>query len=910
MLPFDAARWRVLSVALDELLSLPLPERETRLQGLAQHDPSAAAQLRALLQADAAAQDDGFLQGVADVPAPSMHLKPGERVGAWKLCEPVGEGGMGEVWRAQRHDGRYEGDAAIKFLKPGHRDQTMQERFRREGALLARLRHPGIAQLLDAGITSDGQPYLVLEWVGGQRIDQWCDTQRLALHARIRLFLQVLAAVSAAHSLLVIHRDLKPSNILVDAQGAIKLLDFGIAKLLDEDTAAQLTRDGGFAMTPEFAAPEQFGSGALGVTTDVYALGVVLFVLLTAQHPSGLHGQTNPLAYLRAATEGPQRRASAATASALDARLLTGDLDNILACAMSAVPDQRYASVQALADDLQRHLEHRPVAARRASLSERARLFVRRNRLPVALAGLATVAVLAGLAGTLTMAWQAQRSAALAQEETRRADALAQAAVAQRDVALQEMTKAQRLNELFRFLALGSPNGGDLPMLEVLKRSAHYIDEREGLDAGQRALLLATLAEHVTGLDQWHLAAQLLQRAEVHAAATSDSAARAMVACNLSTVQVISGDFAAASESARRGLQALGDGAGHVSTRISCLQTGEWVAREMGDTALSVQRIELAVRLNDQLPVPDPMSLHDTLSHAAMAYQFAGRIEEAVRSNERSAALLASLRMGNTATADVVTSNWASLWAYVGRPLQGMALADKARQIRNSGLGDALNTGPGFAYDDISLQQLGRLPEALAFSDQSISFMDRMGHWLGANVGRMSRVAILRKMGRLDAATALITETLQRLGTLPPSNYHFGLLRAEQGLIAAQRGQAKRATELLDEAVALLRASSNGALFLPPTLLRRAEFHLAQGRLDAAEQDASDAQGLLNASLGPALLSMHHGDALMVLGRVAARRGQTDDAQAQFKAASVQYADSLGPQNRKALEAAKLVLSR
>ncbi len=906
MLPFDTARWPVLSALLDELLPLSGPEREVRLQALAQGNADTAVQLRALLQADQAAQQASFLHGVADPQTLGEGLKPGDRVGAWTLHQPVGEGGMGEVWRARRHDGRYEGDAAIKFLKPGRRDPVMQERFRREGALLARLRHPGIAQLLDAGLTPQGQPYLVLEWVQGQRIDRWCDVAGLGLHARIRLFLQVLAAVSAAHSQLAIHRDLKPSNILVDGQGAIKLLDFGIAKLLDEGTDPQLTREGAFAMTPEYAAPEQFGSGALGVTTDVYALGVVLHVLLTGQHPSGLQGEINPLAYLRAATEGPPRRASAAAASPADARLLAGDLDNILACAMAAAPHARYASVQALADDLQRHLDHRPVAARRAPWPERARLFVRRNRLAVALAGLAAVAVLAGVAGTLAMAWQAQRSAVQAQAERQRADAQAQAAVAQRDVALQEMTKAQRLNELFRFVALSSPNGGDLTLLEVLKRSAAYIEGREGLDPGQRALLLATLAEHMTSIDQWEQAAQLLMRAEVHAATTQDLAARAYVACNLSSVQAVNGDFAAASDSALRGLRILGDGSGQVSTRIACLQNGEWVARESGDTRLSLERIELALQLNKQLPVPDLMSLHDTVGHAAMAYLFAGQIEKAVRNFEQSAVLLASLHMGNTASADVMSSNWASLCFYVGRPLEGMALARRARQIRNSGNGNAPEAVPGFAFDDMALRQLGRLPAALAFSDRLLPYMDRTGHRAAGNVGRMSRVAILREMGRLDAASALIAETLQRLTTLPPGNYHFGLLRAEQGLVAAQRGQATQAGQWLDEGVALLRASSNAALFLPPTLLRRAEFHLAQGRLDAAQQDARDAQGLLHTSLGPTLMSLHHGDALMVLGQVAVRRGQVAEAQARFRAAAAQYADSLGPQDRKTLRAEKL----
>jgi serine/threonine-protein kinase len=906
MLPFDAARWQVLSALLAEVLPLPDPQREARLQLVANEDPDLAKQLRVLLQADRDAQRDGFLQGHADLGAHGAGLKAGDLVGAWTLREVVGEGGMGEVWRAQRRDGRYEGDAAIKFLKQGRHGPVMQQRFQREGALLARLRHPGIAQLLDAGLTEHGQPYLVLEWVDGQRIDRWCDAAALGLPARIRLFLQVLAAVSAAHSQLVIHRDLKPSNILVDGQGQIKLLDFGIAKLLDEDQAPELTREGTMAMTPEFAAPEQFGGQALGVTTDVYALGVVLYVLLTGQHPSGLQGETNPLAYLRAATEGPTRRASQVVRSPDQARLLAGDLDNILACAMAFAPEQRYASVQALMDDLQRHLAHLPVVARRASWPERARLFVRRNRLSSALAGLAALAVVVGLAGTMAMAWRARASAELAQAERQRANLQAQAALAQRDVALQEMSKAQQLSSLFRFMALALPDGRSLSKPELLERTARHIDERGGLAPEHRALLLAALAEHLMTFDHRDQAAQMLQRASAYAAASPDLGIRAFVACNLANTQMVRGDYLLAIETVRLALRTVGDDAKYASSRINCLQVAEWVYREAGDTQASVAHIEQALSQVGKLPVPDNDALIDTHGHAAMAYQMAGRIAESVRHYEATFKLLDAAQLTSTAVNDVMSSNMGSLWFYVGRPLDGLALTRRARQVRNVGDPDAPDAATSSDFDDTAWRQLGRHAQALAWSDRLIASVDQSGHFPAGNLARMSRVATLREMGRLDEATALIAETRQRLTTLPPGNHHFGQLLAEEGLIAARRGQTVLASQRLNQGIEQLRSSTNAALFLPPTLLRRAEFQLAQQQLEGAQQDAQEAQRLLLASLGPDMRSLHHGDALMVLGQVATQRGQPAEARTHFEAAAAQYADALGPQNPKTLAAVKL----
>jgi tetratricopeptide (TPR) repeat protein len=331
------------------------------------------------------------------------------------------------VWLAERSDGRFEGRAAIKLLNMALMGHAGQERFRREGNILARLSHPHIARLTDAGVSPTGQPYLVLEHVEGTSIDQYCDQHGLDVDARLRLFLHVLEAVGHAHANLVVHRDIKPSNVLATVDGRVKLLDFGIAKLLDGDvqsgaalpaSASALTREAGAALTLAFAAPEQITGEPVTTATDVYALGVLLYLLLTGRHPAGELGSTADL--VRAIVDDEPRKASdAATwpAEAPDAlasdaahrgttpgrlrRRLQGDLDLIVSRTLKKAPAERYASVGALADDVRRSLNHEPISARPDTVWYRARTFVRRHRAAVA-AATAVILVIGALTAFYT----------------------------------------------------------------------------------------------------------------------------------------------------------------------------------------------------------------------------------------------------------------------------------------------------------------------------------------------------------------------------------------------------------------------------------------------------------------------------------------------------------------------------
>ena len=281
--------WRQLSPFLDEVLAIEESERQAWLEDLDGRRPELTAHLRDLLREHRLLAREQFLE--EPIALPRVEEPPalaGQAIGPYRLLSPIAKGGMGSLWLAERSDGRFERQVAVKFLNLALAGRGGTERFKREGAALGRLSHPNIADLADAGLTPEGQPYLVLEYVDGEHIDQYCARHQLDGDARIRLFLEVLTAVAHAHANLIVHRDIKPSNVMVRGDGRVKLLDFGISKLLeDEGAPTQLTREGLGPMTPEYAAPEQVNGEPITTATDVYGLGVLLYVLLTGQHPAG-----------------------------------------------------------------------------------------------------------------------------------------------------------------------------------------------------------------------------------------------------------------------------------------------------------------------------------------------------------------------------------------------------------------------------------------------------------------------------------------------------------------------------------------------------------------------------------------------------------------------------------------------
>lgn len=387
----DSDRWHRVEALFHEALALPPEQREAFLAASCGADARLGAEVRSLLDSD----DVGFgmLEATAASPAVALEILAagdlgggdvrdddlcGTELGPWKIVRPIGEGGMGAVYLGERADGAYTQEVAVKVIRPGFGGPAILQRFLAERRVLARLEHPSIARLMDAGSTAAGRPYLVMEYVRGLPLDRYVDTHQLGIAARLRLFASVCDAVDHAHRRLVVHRDLKPSNILVDEDGQPRLLDFGIAKALDESQGAEvdLTQPGERVLTPRYASPEQVKEEAVTAASDVYSLGVLLYELLAGTPVYGAEVTTRA-AMERAITDRDPRLPSAAARDVGDAvaayrgerpsslsRKLRGDLDNIVIHALAKRPEDRYRSAEAMADDVRRHLSARPVLAR------------------------------------------------------------------------------------------------------------------------------------------------------------------------------------------------------------------------------------------------------------------------------------------------------------------------------------------------------------------------------------------------------------------------------------------------------------------------------------------------------------------------------------------------------------------
>ncbi|MCE9595643.1 MAG: SUMF1/EgtB/PvdO family nonheme iron enzyme [Planctomycetes bacterium] len=406
----DPGRWRRVRELLERALDHAVPERERFVREQGARDEALADEVLRLLRHDGELgtylEPPSLLLSGASNEDPLADPRVGQVVGAWRLERNIGSGGMGTVYLAQRSDGGFERTAAVKVIRRGMDNEEMLSRLRRERQLLAQFDHPNVARLLDGGVTDNGAPYIVMEFVDGEPIDVYCDSRKLSIDARLRLFLKVCSAVQHAHQRLVIHRDLKPSNILVTRDGEPKLLDFGLAKMLEPDTANDVTRSGLRALTPAYASPEQVRGEAMTTTSDVYSLGVVLYRLLTGHLPYEFTssffadvGRAICEVEPKAPSDNVDDSGSAPREGSAKRlrRRLAGDLDTIVMKALRKEPARRYVSAEQFSEDIVRHLDGLPVIAQRDSLLYRASKFVRRHRTAVAGATTMTLALIAGV---------------------------------------------------------------------------------------------------------------------------------------------------------------------------------------------------------------------------------------------------------------------------------------------------------------------------------------------------------------------------------------------------------------------------------------------------------------------------------------------------------------------------------
>lgn len=503
--------WPQVKALFDQALEADPPMRAALLTGA---DVALASEVQTLLAQHAAeeAAPSGFLERPASLGVTAPPNRRGQRLGPWRLTVPLGRGGMGEVWEAQRDDGAFEARVAVKLLLAGRNGAALLQHFSQEQRLLARLNHPHIARLLDAGSTPEGTPFFVMEAVDGRPIDEAC--RGLNLQARLRLFLQLADAVAHAHAQGLVHRDLKPANVLVTADGQVKLLDFGIAQALDHSGP---DAQGARPLTPGYASPEQVRGEAVTTASDVFSLGVLLHLLITGVRPYG-RATTTPMQALRAVLEeqltSPSKVPSdAASDTGVPRRQLRGDLDAIAQKALARAPGARYASVQTLASDLRATLAYRPVAARPRSLTYVTGRFVARHRSTVAASLLALLALALGVAATAWRIGEAAVALALGALAVGLSLSIWQARQAQqaRDEAGTRLAETSVLvrDILMRYADMVTYLPGGLRMkTDLLRDTITYLERvrlavpGDGLLAGELAKALSRLADmELPGLD-------------------------------------------------------------------------------------------------------------------------------------------------------------------------------------------------------------------------------------------------------------------------------------------------------------------------------------------------------------------------------------------------------------------------
>lgn len=869
----EAERWRRLSPLLDALLEQELPVRAESLASLRADDPQLADDLEELLRLEE--DSDGFLSEPLVPPTPG--LRDGSVVGPYRLDRMLGEGGMGQVWLARRDDGLYQRRVALKLLRPGLADPNLRLRFTRERQILARLEHPHIARLLDAGISSDGQPYLALEYVEGEPITDWCRAHAIPLDARLQLFQQVCRALSHAHANLIVHRDLKPSNILVTPLNEARLLDFGIAKLLDTpDAAPEHTRTGARTFTLHYAAPEQLRDEPVTTMTDVYALGMVLFELLADARPYRLKRQSDAEwedAILHAdpqrASHALQRAAEAATDrdDAQDlrrrARMVAGDLDNIVRKALSKRPEQRYPSVEAIAQDVQRYRDGKPVHARPQALGYRTSKFMRRHRWVLATATLMT-AVLAAALGIV--AWQASN-------------------------AVRQAERAQAMQSFVVGLieqAGNASTNGQLDLPRLLDTGLQRIDRELSGQPETRAELYGVIAQLRIGLGDYRHARDLLERRARLVASLPDSPAELVLASatDLGRIRQLQGDPRACAagmqpqaELVRERQDATPLGAAGFYAQLGrCLRgIGERdAARSLFQRALALRRTtpeagaavaeslaDLAGLHADAGDAPSALrgyadALRDLHARAGARHPLGIDLERMMCSLERNAARLEraeahcrnALALGtelhgteHRATIDA-RRQLAALQVDRGHFVEAGNEFRRSRKWLVSRLGAA---HPDVARDDNSLAiatwELGRPREALAMLDHAISILRQAPGPNALASILFNKAMVLHETGADGQALPLLVEARRlRVDELGARHALVGDTDRLTGEVLASLGRAREAEAALRAAAALTRAGYGPGH--PHT--RRAELSLARFRA-AHEAGAAGALDAIDA---------------------------------------------------------------
>jgi serine/threonine-protein kinase len=821
--------------------------------------------------------------------ASAAEPQAGEVVGPWRLLTPLGRGGMGVVWRAERCDGAFHREVALKLPLSGPSPARLAERFARERDILAALAHPHIARLYDAGVGSRGRPYLALELVDGEPITAYADAQRLDIRARIGLMLQVLAAVHHAHSHLVVHRDLKPSNILVSSDGQVHLLDFGIAQLLDRDTLmvpldAQLTQAGSSALTPTYASPEQVEHKPVSTVSDVYSLGVVLYELLAGASPYRTT-RASRAALEEAVLSGDIRAPSAAVSDAAAAarsstapslvRALRGDLDTIVLKALRRAAADRYASADAFAQDLQRQLRGEAVWAHPDSAAYRAAKFVRRHRVAVAAAAVATAGLVAGAGVALWQATEAREQARLAQDE---------AAHARREAARAEAAQGFVV-DLFEAADPARAQGREPSVRELMARAEEILPARAASQPELASALRGVLVDIYLKLDDEKHALPVAE------ARVADLRKRGAAPAELGAALFQLGLARAGAGQHPQAIEAYLEADPLLASPAGAAPADHWLDLQARVAhSLSFARRLPEARQRMELALPALAARHGAGHWAVLDHQ-ASYVNILVRlGDEREAARQVALIETRLAAVDPAHALDA---AHVMEQLAyglwqgGQWAASERLFVRAEGELDRL-VGPRNTASIESLKShaalldtLGRVREADAALERAVS----LSHSLYGDLDQQTaivegfRVAPLIKLGRLadaEASARRSTQIAAQAQALQPQA-RLGIQR-RLGLALLARGRTAEASEQLEAALA-----GEGEKATSSTLIFLAAARLQQGQAEVATQLTERAVALIkpNSAYSRHLLALAQLSSALALGAA----GRFEDAQARVATA-------------------------
>jgi len=924
--------WATVSRLLDEAFELPAAQRGAWLTALGPQYAAVRPTVEKLLRAEALAETADFLEALPQYDEDDRHpavagtedeeFLEGAQIGPYQLKREIGRGGMGAVWLAERTDGTLKRQVALKLLRPGFHDRQFAERFARERDILAGLTHPNIARLYDAGITADGQPFLALEYVEGATLTDYCDRRAVHLRQRLRLFLQVLDAVQYAHRHLVVHRDLKPGNILVNNDGQIRLLDFGIAKLLvagqREGNESELTRLGGRAHTPDYASPEQVAGAPITTGSDIYSLGVVLYELLCGKRPYNLQ-RASPAALedaILTADPVPPSRVVGANGKASHRgkthrnleRQLRGDLDTIVLKALKKNPAERYATADALAQDLRHYLNGEPVDARPDSIVYRGAKFVRRNRTAVALSALVVVAMVAGLAGTITQAGRATRQAASAEEQRDRADQQAHTANEQRDFALRQLSRAEAINDLNGFLLSdAAPSGKPFTVGELLARAEDIVERQHSESDTNRAEMLVAIGRQYQVLDEDARARKVLGRAYEISRKQNEPSTRARAACALASALSHTPEWGRSENLVSEGLGELPEEPQFVLVRIFCLLRGSEVARNGGAEQEGVARAEAARQLLDHVRFPSQLLDMRVWLNVAESYRVAGRYGDSITAFEGAHARLNALGRATTETASTLFNNWGLSLDLMGQTRRAEELFRAA--MRNSSTDPTENSVSPMLMTNLArvLNELDQSVEAKDYAERGYAKALRAGDEIIVYQSQLVRAAIYRKAGDFARAATMLREVEPRLRSmLPVGHAGFGGLASQKALLAQAQGDFPAAIELADQAIAIIESDKRASRLLHTYLTRRADLKIDMQRYAEARIDADRALDLVGKNVSQGNRSTDLGVAYLSLGRALHAQQGYQQAWEAFVSAAEHLRPSLGPDHRKTREAERL----